>query len=67
MPTSSTIGMSVPGATSLMDGLSLADQVGNETEEERRKRLAALQAGRVLPPAGASTLTAGFGDALGMR
>lgn len=61
------IGMSVPGATSLMDGFSVADQVAGETEEQRKKRLLAQQNARMLPPTGASALTAGFGDAVGLR
>jgi hypothetical protein len=44
-----TIGMSVPGASSLMTGGSLSDQVAGETEEERRKRLLAAQQARLLP------------------
>lgn len=59
------IGMSVPGASSLMNGGSLADQVNNETDEERKKRLAALQASRMLPTGGASALGLGYGSALG--
>lgn len=46
------------GATSLMDGLSLGDQVGQETEEERRKRLAAQQAAR---SSGGDTRPGGLG------
>lgn len=59
-----TIGMSVPGASSLYGGgaPSLSDQVGAETEEQRRKRLQQLQAGRQLP--GMSSLGAGYGSAL---
>src|SRR2546422_4984759 len=50
MPTNSTIGMSVPGlspagqALSLYTGASVADQVNQESEDERRKRLARLAA-----------------------
>jgi hypothetical protein len=57
------IGMSVPGAASL--GMSNpADQVANETEEQRKKRLAALQAAsRALP--GVSSLGLGYGAATG--
>ena len=40
------IGMAVPGASSL--GLGFAD-TGDETEEERRKRLLAQQQSRLLP------------------
>ena len=57
------IGMSVPGASSLM---SPADQVGAETEEERRKRLQKLQAARQLPVGGAS-LAQGYGAAFGTQ
>ncbi len=60
MPAGNTIGMSVPGATSLM---SPADQVANETEEERRKRLMAMQASRSQPGM-SSVVGAGFGAAL---
>jgi hypothetical protein len=60
------IGMSVPGAgaSSLTDA-SLADQVAGETEEERKKRLAQLQASRQLP-SGVSSLAQGYGSALGL-
>jgi hypothetical protein len=50
MPTNSTIGMSVPGlspagqALSLYTGASVADQVNQESEDERRKKLARLAA-----------------------
>jgi hypothetical protein len=57
------IGMSVPGASSLMSGASMADQVGAETDEQRRKRLQALQASKQLP-VGMSSLAAGYGAAL---
>lgn len=62
MPNMPNIGMSVPGATALMG--SPADQVGAETEDERRKRLQKLQAARQLPVGGAS-LAQGYGAALG--
>lgn len=60
------IGMSVPGAgaTSLMDSFSLGGQIADETEEQRRKRLLARDAA-LGQPAGASSLTAGFGDLIG--
>lgn len=62
MPNGNTIGMSVPGATSLMQ--SPADQVMNETEEQRRRRLLAMQTARTQP--GASALLGnGYGAALG--
>jgi hypothetical protein len=55
------IGMSVPGASALMP--SPADQVAGETEEQRRKRLQALQASQTQP--GASALMGGgYGNAL---
>lgn len=63
MPSMPTIGMSVPGASSLFPG-SPADQVAGETEEERRKRLQKLQAARQLP-VGAASLAQGYGAALG--
>jgi hypothetical protein len=56
--------MSVPGASSLYGTPSLAQQVQGETEEQRRKRLQALQAARQLPQ-GASSLGQGYGAALG--
>jgi hypothetical protein len=56
------IGMSVPGAASL--GMNPSDQVANETEEQRKKRLQALQAAsRALP--GVSSLGLGYGAATG--
>jgi hypothetical protein len=58
------IGMSVPGASSLMGQPSLASQVAGETEEQRKKRLANLQASQQQPGASA-LLGAGYGAALG--
>lgn len=60
------IGMSVPGASSLMDGgvPSMADQVKGETEEQRKKRLQALAASHTEPGTSA-LLGAGYGTALG--
>jgi hypothetical protein len=58
-----TIGMSIPGASSLMGAPSLSDQVGGETEEQRKKRLQALQASKQLP-AGMSSLADGYGSAI---
>lgn len=56
-------GIAMPGASSLMEGgQSLSDQVAGETEEQRKKRLMAMQNNRQLP--GASTLAAGYGSAL---
>jgi hypothetical protein len=60
----SQIGMSVPGASSLMP--SPADQVAGETEEQRKKRLKALQDAQQLP-VGISSLGEGYGSALTMR
>jgi hypothetical protein len=57
-----TIGMSVPGESSLMP--SLSDQVAGETEDERRKRLQSLQASRQLP-GNSSIVGGGYGAALG--
>jgi hypothetical protein len=64
MPMPNTIGMSVPGATALMPP-SPADQVANETEEQRRKRLQKLQAARQLQGAGAASLAPNYGAAFG--
>ena len=54
-----TIGISVPGAS------SLAAQVNSETDEQRRRRLQQLQASKQLP-AGMSSLAAGYGSALAL-
>lgn len=62
MANGNTIGMSVPGATSLFPPSS-ADQVAGETEDQRKKRLQKLQAARQLP-VGASALGGGYGAAL---
>ncbi len=40
---------SAPGVSNLMSGGALADQVANETDEERRKRLLAQAQQRLLP------------------
>lgn len=51
-------GMSVPGASSL--GMGLTQQVANETDEQRRKRLLATQQAQLLPSlAGSSALGLG--------
>lgn len=50
------IGMAVPGASSLMPDQSLGQQVAGETDEQRKKRLASLQANKMLPSTGASSL-----------
>lgn len=65
MPTTN-IGMSVPGASSLMGQPSLANQVAGETEEQRKKRLLAQQNGQKLPT-GMNSLAPGYGDLLSMR
>lgn len=57
--------MSVPGASSLMDQPSVAGQVAGETEEQRRKRLLAMQQNKQLP-AGMSSLADGYGSAMSM-
>lgn len=58
------IGMSVPGASSIMSGApSIGDQVAGETDDQRRKRLQALQASKQLP-VGMSSLAEGYGSAL---
>lgn len=58
-----SIGMSVPGASALMGGVSPADQVKGETDEERKKRMAAITGARQLP-AGMTSLADGYGSAL---
>jgi hypothetical protein len=63
MATKAQIGMSVPGASSLMDQLSMADQVAGETAEQRRKRMAGMQAAKQLP-VGMSSLADGYGSAM---
>ena len=62
MPQGNTIGMSAPGASNLMP--SPADQVQNETEAQRKKRLMALEAARSQPGMSA-VLGSGYGTALG--
>lgn len=61
--------MSVPGASGLMSGFtSLAEQVAGETEDERKKRMAAMQqSARTGMTLGASTLmgSTGMGSLLG--
>jgi hypothetical protein len=68
MASSLNIGMSVPGANggSLYDSASAGQQVENETEEERRKRLQAMKNAQQLP-GGVSSLAAGYGQALSAR
>jgi hypothetical protein len=58
-------GMSAAGGSFLLDAPSIGGQVAGETEEERRKRLAALQASKQQPQ-GMSSLAAGYGSALTM-
>jgi hypothetical protein len=55
--------MSVPGASSLMDQPSIANQVAGETEEQRRKRMQAMQGAKQLP-IGISSLADGYGSAM---
>jgi hypothetical protein len=62
MAQGNTIGMPAPGASSLMP--SPADQVQNETEEQRKKRMQALEASRSQPGMSA-VLGSGYGAALG--
>lgn len=54
-----------PGASTLMSSDSIAQQVQGETEEQRRKRLASLQASKMLPSTGASSLGLDYGAAVG--
>ena len=61
MPQANTIGMTMPGASNLMP--SPADQVANETEEQRKKRLMAMEAARTQPGMSA-VLGSGYGAAL---
>lgn len=57
----------VPGASALMDrSASLSDQVAGETEQQRKKRLAALQQNRMLPGP-SDFLNGGYGAALGSQ
>jgi hypothetical protein len=65
MAAASAIGMSVPGASSLMDQPSMADQVAGETADQRRKRLQNMQAAKQLP-VGASSLAPDYGSAMSM-
>lgn len=57
--------MPVPGASALFGQPSIAQQVAGETEEQRKKRLAGIEAGKQLP-VGMSSLAEGYGAALGM-
>ena len=61
MPQGNTIGMATPGATALMP--SPAEQVGQETDEQRKKRLQALELARTQPGMSA-VLGSGYGAAL---
>jgi hypothetical protein len=56
--------MSIPGASAL--GLSLQDQVAGETDEERKKRMAALDASRRtgLSPGASTLMGTGLGSLL---
>lgn len=57
-------GMSVPGATDLGLGSTLSQQVADETDEQRKKRLLAEAQQRILPGTtpmtGASSLMSGY-------
>jgi len=55
--------MPVPGASALMGTMSIGDQVSGETEEARKKRLAAMAASKQLP-IGMSSLAPDYGAAL---
>jgi len=57
--------MPVPGASALMGQPSIGQQVAGETDEQRRKRLASLQAAKQLP-VGVSSLAQDYGSALSM-
>jgi hypothetical protein len=59
-------GMSAPsGGSSLLDAPSIASQVAGETEEERKRRIQAMQNAKQLP-GGMNSLAAGYGSALTM-
>jgi len=62
MPQGNTIGMAAPGASAMMP--SPADQVANETEEQRKKRLQAMEMARSQPGMSA-VLGSGYGAAMG--
>jgi len=62
-------GMSVPGATDLGLGSTLPQQVADETDEQRRKRLLSQSQQRLVPgtsqpTTGASSLMGGYGAAV---
>jgi hypothetical protein len=60
-PSPAATALGFPGsASSLYSGGSIADQLSNETEEQRKKRLAQIQASQ----GGASFLTAGYSGAV---
>lgn len=61
----SKIGMSVPGAADLGLGSTLSQQVGDESEEERKRRLLAQAQQKLLPgtSGGASSLMTGYSAA----
>lgn len=59
-----TIGMSVPGASGLMDAMSPSGQVGAETDEQRKKRLQAMQTSKQQPGV-SELLGTGYGSAMG--
>lgn len=57
------IGMSVPGAAASDLGLggALGQQVADETDEQRKKRLAMMQQQQALGPAGSLAVNSIFG------
>jgi hypothetical protein len=57
--------MTPPPGSALMPSTSIADQVQSETDEERKRRLQAIQNAKGLPGDGTSSLAAGYGAALG--
>ena len=62
----STLGQMMGAAGDLGLGGMLRDQVQNETEEERRKRMAQMQ-NRALDPAGSPATLALYGGMGGLR
>jgi hypothetical protein len=63
------IGMSVPGANtggSLYDLASAGQQVNDEEEEQRKKRLQSIKSGQQLP-GGLASLASGYGAALSTK
>ena len=59
-------GMSVPGAAADLGlGGALGQQVQDETEEQRKKRMAQMQQQQMLGPAGSLAVTSLFGGKSG--